>query len=127
MAAAAWSRRFLVNFVPRHSVWWTRARSVSTTYALYNNEDKLEKAKQKVMQLTEDPGNAAKLQLYALYKQVCACVSIGNESLVLYYLFFQATVGKCTTSRPGMIDFVGRAKWDSWNKLGDMNKVRTFV
>ena len=41
----------------------------------------------------------------------------------LVILLFQATVGKCTTSRPGMMDFVGRAKWDSWNNLENMNKV----
>ncbi|EGZ23546.1 putative acyl-CoA binding-like protein [Phytophthora sojae] len=44
--------------------------------------------------------NAAKLQLYALFKQ--------------------AQVDPNTTSRPGMLDFVGRAKWDAWSKLGDM-------
>ena len=32
--------------------------------------DIIEKAKQQLEQLTEDPGNEAKLKLYALYKQV---------------------------------------------------------
>ena len=58
------------QLIPRHSIFWSTVRSVSTTYSLYNNDETLEKAKQKVMQLTEDPGNNAKLQLYALYKQV---------------------------------------------------------
>ena len=31
----------------------------------------IEAAAQKVMQLKKDPGNEAKLRLYALYKQVC--------------------------------------------------------
>ncbi|KAG7381608.1 Enoyl-CoA delta isomerase 2, mitochondrial [Phytophthora pseudosyringae] len=44
--------------------------------------------------------NAAKLELYALFKQ--------------------ANAGKNTTSRPGLLDFVGRAKWDAWTRLGDM-------
>ena len=35
----------------------------------------------------------------------------------------QATIGKCNTSRPGAFDFVGRAKWDAWNNLGDLNTV----
>ena len=38
--------------------------------------------------------------------------------------FLQATVGSCDTKRPGMMDFVGRAKWDAWNSLGDLNKVK---
>lgn len=47
--------------------------------------------------LTQDPGNATKLQLYALYKQ--------------------ATEGDATGERPGFTDFVGRAKHDAWVKL----------
>ena len=118
------ARRALVSFshfVPRRSIWWT-SRSVSTTHILYNNNDKLESAKQKVLQLTEDPGNTAKLQLYALYKQVGrrAIISVSSGLVIV---LFQATVGQCSTRRPGMMDFVGRAKWDSWNNLGDMNKV----
>ncbi|XP_077544932.1 enoyl-CoA delta isomerase 3, peroxisomal-like isoform X4 [Haemaphysalis longicornis] len=31
-----------------------------------------------------------------------------------------ATVGKCTASKPGVFDLVGKAKWDAWNTLGDM-------
>ncbi|ETO67501.1 hypothetical protein F444_15581 [Phytophthora nicotianae P1976] len=46
--------------------------------------------------------NAAKLEMYALFKQ--------------------ANLGKNTTSKPGMLDFVGRAKWDAWTKLGDMTQ-----
>ena len=36
--------------------------------------------------------------------------------LILYGLFKQATVGDCNTTRPGMFDFKGKAKWDAWNK-----------
>ncbi|KAE9087580.1 hypothetical protein PF010_g19671 [Phytophthora fragariae] len=46
--------------------------------------------------------NAAKLQLYALFKQ--------SQS------------GPNATPRPGMLDFVGRAKWDAWSKLGAMTQ-----
>ena len=42
--------------------------------------------------------------------------------LKMYALFKQATSGKVTTPRPGMVDFVGRAKWDAWNTLGDMSQ-----
>eukprot|EP00053_Salpingoeca_punica_P015883 m.147298 g.147298 ORF g.147298 m.147298 type:complete len:284 (-) comp16825_c3_seq5:1322-2173(-) len=44
--------------------------------------------------------SSAKLELYALYKQGCE--------------------GECRSSRPGMLDFVNRAKWDSWHALGNM-------
>ena len=47
--------------------------------------------------LTEDPGNDVKLRLYGLYKQ--------------------ATEGDVTGSRPGMMNPVGRAKYDAWAKL----------
>lgn len=29
----------------------------------------------------------------------------------------QATVGDCNVSRPGMMDFSGKAKWDAWNAI----------
>lgn len=44
-----------------------------------------------------------------------------DEKLKFYGLFKQATVGKVNTKRPGMLDFVGKAKWDAWNALGDMS------
>lgn len=34
--------------------------------------------------------------------------------LRLYGLFKQATAGDVSGSRPGMMDFKGRAKYDSW-------------
>ncbi|KAK1925525.1 acyl CoA binding protein-domain-containing protein [Papiliotrema laurentii] len=39
-----------------------------------------------------------------------------EEKLCLYSLYKQATEGDIRTSRPGMLDMLGRAKWDSWNK-----------
>ncbi|KAF9022927.1 hypothetical protein BDZ89DRAFT_1070280 [Hymenopellis radicata] len=45
------------------------------------------------------PSTQTKLELYALYKYV--------------------TSGpKPTTTRPGLLDWTGRAKWDAWDKLG---------
>jgi acyl-CoA-binding protein len=44
--------------------------------------------------LPERPDNATLLRLYSLYKQ--------------------AVEGDVTGERPGMTDFVARAKWDSW-------------
>ncbi|MBO9686044.1 acyl-CoA-binding protein [Roseateles chitosanitabidus] len=47
--------------------------------------------------LPERPDNATLLQLYALFKQ--------------------ATTGDVEGDRPGMTDFVNRAKWDAWKTL----------
>ena len=44
--------------------------------------------------LPERPDNFTLLKLYALYKQ--------------------ATAGDVVGERPGITDFVGRAKWDAW-------------
>ena len=54
-------------------------------------------AVESVKGLTEDPGNDVKLRLYALYKQ--------------------ATEGDVSGSRPGMMNPVGRAKYDAWARL----------
>ncbi|KAM7447147.1 acyl-CoA binding domain-containing protein 6 [Porites harrisoni] len=43
-----------------------------------------------------------------------------EKRLTFYALFKQTKEGPCHTSRPGFWDVVGRAKWDSWKKLGDM-------
>lgn len=37
-----------------------------------------------------------------------------DQLLSLYALFKQATAGDVTGSRPGMLDFKGRAKYDAW-------------
>jgi diazepam-binding inhibitor (GABA receptor modulator, acyl-CoA-binding protein) len=39
-----------------------------------------------------------------------------DELLELYALFKQGTQGDVTGSRPGMLDFKGRAKFDAWEK-----------
>ena len=54
-------------------------------------------AQQDVQALTDDPGNEAKLKLYALYKQ--------------------ATSGDPSGKKPGRFDMVGRAKYDAWSKV----------
>ncbi len=51
-------------------------------------------AQVRVKQLTKTPSNEELLDLYALYKQ--------------------ATLGDVQGSRPGMLDFKGRAKYDAW-------------
>ncbi len=59
-------------------------------------------ALEEVEQLPERPGNQDLLRLYALYKQ--------------------ATVGDATGKRPGMVDFVKRAKYDAWAELAGTSK-----
>ncbi|XP_039609289.1 enoyl-CoA delta isomerase 2, mitochondrial isoform X2 [Polypterus senegalus] len=57
-------------------------------------------AKEQLKTLKKDPGNEMKLQIYALFKQ--------------------ATQGPCNAPKPGMLDFVNKAKWDAWNSLGGL-------
>ena len=45
-----------------------------------------------------------------------------DELLELYALFKQATVGDVSGSRPGMMDFKGRAKFDAWTKKKSTTK-----
>ena len=40
-----------------------------------------------------------------------------NTLLQIYSLFKQASVGDVQGDRPGMMDFVGRAKYDAWAGL----------
>ena len=56
-----------------------------------------ETAVDEVQKLPQKPDNDTLLDIYSLYKQ--------------------STKGDCTGKRPGMLDFVGRAKYDAWNKL----------
>lgn len=60
-------------------------------------ETKFTTALAEVEELPERPGNEDLLKLYALYKQ--------------------ATVGDADGKRPGMMDFVKRAKYDAWAGL----------
>uniref|UniRef100_A0A3B0N2H7 Acyl-coa-binding protein, putative n=1 Tax=Theileria annulata TaxID=5874 RepID=A0A3B0N2H7_THEAN len=46
-----------------------------------------------------------------------------DEQKLLFYKYFkQATVGDCNTSKPGFMDFKGKAKWESWNSAKGMSK-----
>lgn len=53
-----------------------------------------ETAREEVQTLAERPDNDTLLALYSLYKQ--------------------GTLGDVQGKRPGMLDFVGRAKYDAW-------------
>ena len=54
-----------------------------------------QKAAEEVKTLAGDPSNDEKLKIYSLYKQ--------------------ATIGDVNTTRPGMLDMTGKAKWDAWS------------
>ncbi|XP_076758103.1 acyl-CoA binding protein 1 [Xylocopa sonorina] len=54
-------------------------------------------------------------------KQLSAPAS-DADLLILYSLYKQATVGDCNTSRPGMLDLKGKAKWDAWNGKKGMSQ-----
>ncbi len=56
---------------------------------------KFDDAQKRVKALGRAPSNEDLLELYALYKQ--------------------ATSGDVSGSRPGMMDFKGRAKFDAWS------------
>jgi diazepam-binding inhibitor (GABA receptor modulator, acyl-CoA-binding protein) len=58
---------------------------------------------------TEDDFAAAQTRVKAL-KQTPA----NDELLSLYALYKQGTSGDVSGSRPGMLDFKGRAKYDAW-------------
>jgi acyl-CoA-binding protein len=46
-----------------------------------------------------------------------------NDTLLrLYALYKQATSGDVAGNRPGFTDFVGRAKYDAWDKLKGTSK-----
>lgn len=46
-----------------------------------------------------------------------------HQLMLKFYGFYkQATEGPCDLPKPAFWDVVGKAKWDAWNKLGDMPK-----
>ncbi len=63
---------------------------------------RFETAAKEVQELPRRPDNTTMLQIYALYKQ--------------------ATIGDVVGTRPGITDFVGRAKYDAWAKIKGQSK-----
>ena len=73
-------------------------------------EEEFAAAQQSVKALSKRPGNADLLQLYSLYKQ--------------------ATEGDVTGKRPGLLDPVGRAKFDAWSSRKGVDRsaaMRAYV
>jgi acyl-CoA-binding protein len=46
--------------------------------------------------------------------------------LELYGLFKQATEGDVNTTRPGLLDFRGRAKWDAWQSRQGLTRTQAM-
>ena len=67
-----------------------------------SGEERFEDAQTRVKALSTAPSNDTLLELYAFYKQ--------------------ATAGDVRGSRPGMMDFRGRAKFDAWAGRKGMSK-----
>ncbi|KAM4908222.1 enoyl-CoA delta isomerase 2 isoform 1-T1 [Sylvia borin] len=73
-----------------------------TAATMQVSQKDFQKAQEQLKLLKKDPGNETKLKLYALFKQ--------------------ATEGPCNAPKPGMLDFVKKAKWDAWNSLGNLSQ-----
>lgn len=69
-------------------------------------EAKFKKATEDAKNLPSRPGNDTMLELYALYKQ--------------------STQGDVRGDRPGMLDMVGRAKFDAWAKKKGIAKAEAM-
>jgi acyl-CoA-binding protein len=65
-------------------------------------ENDFVEAQDRVKQLSRRPGSEDLLKLYSLYKQ--------------------ATEGDVAGKRPGMLDMVGRAKYDAWAARKGMDR-----
>ncbi len=65
-------------------------------------QEQFEQAQSDSKNLPERPDNMTLLKIYALFKQ--------------------ASSGDAQGERPGMSDFVGRAKWDAWDALKGTSK-----
>ncbi|KAA0191426.1 enoyl-CoA delta isomerase 2, mitochondrial-like isoform X2 [Hyalella azteca] len=109
LAASIPFRRCFFNSTANHVVNVQACRNLGPSfiggaprYMSSSIAQQFEEVKHRLASLKEDPGNEVKLKMYALYKQ-------GME-------------GKATGKRPGVMDFVARAKWDAWNSLADMSK-----
>ncbi|XP_037549956.1 enoyl-CoA delta isomerase 2, mitochondrial [Nematolebias whitei] len=84
------------SIVPSVTLYTTGSLTMGATV------EEFEQAKNKLSSLKKDPGNEVKLKIYALFKQ--------------------ATQGPCSTPKPGMLDFVNKAKWDAWKSLGSTSQ-----
>ncbi|KAI0052299.1 acyl-CoA-binding protein [Auriscalpium vulgare] len=50
-----------------------------------------------------------------------------DDQLYFYSYYKQATIGDVNTARPGMLDFVGKAKWDAWSGVKGTSKEDAYA
>ncbi|TCD71990.1 hypothetical protein EIP91_000122 [Steccherinum ochraceum] len=50
-----------------------------------------------------------------------------DDQLYFYKYYKQATIGDVNTSRPGMLDFTGKAKWDAWKSVEGVTKEEAWA
>lgn len=93
---------------PSLQLLWRRSLSLST-----QEKEKLESAKAKVNLLTADPGNAIKLQLYALYKQVSG-LSIDSVRVCVIHYFRQWKV---------LVTLRDQVSWILWDVPNGMHGI----
>ncbi|KAL8583176.1 hypothetical protein ACOMHN_046560 [Nucella lapillus] len=96
------SLRFSASLTRKLSAPVCRRFHLSAVTRLPASDAEFNTAKDRLNTLKEEPDNAVKLKIYALFKQ--------------------ATNGQCNADKPGAFDFVGKAKWEAWNSLGGMSQ-----
>lgn len=92
-------------------------------------QEDFEKAAEEAKTLPDNVTDADKARVWvmAMFKESRRCFNVPIAEpdlsnilfllqLELYGLFKQGTVGDVDTSRPGLFDLKGKAKWDAWNK-----------
>jgi diazepam-binding inhibitor (GABA receptor modulating acyl-CoA-binding protein) len=83
------------------------------------SQAEFDKAAEEVKNLSTKPADDQLLKLYGLFKREFKM----NKIFILFdYFLSEATVGDVNTSRPGMIDFKGKAKWDAWESCKGKDK-----
>jgi len=50
-----------------------------------------------------------------------------EDQLYFYKYYKQATIGDVNTTRPGLLDFTGKAKWDAWNSVKGVSKEEAYA
>uniref|UniRef100_A0A8D2NR94 Enoyl-CoA delta isomerase 2 n=2 Tax=Zosterops TaxID=36298 RepID=A0A8D2NR94_ZOSLA len=94
--------KWKMDFRPPQAVCVPAIHLHMTAATMQVSQKDFQKAQEQLKLLKKDPGNETKLKLYALFKQ--------------------ATEGPCNAPKPGMLDFVKKAKWDAWNSLGSLSQ-----
>jgi diazepam-binding inhibitor (GABA receptor modulating acyl-CoA-binding protein) len=76
------------------------------------SQAEFDKAAEDVKNLTKKPSDDQLLKIYGLFKRKL------TKTILLKYLLIsvEGTVGDVNTSRPGMLDLKGKAKWDAWEQ-----------